>query len=814
MRSVGVALLALALAARALACPELPILPDGPNAFDLQYGATNTNAALGSGGLTAAYSRCGELTVLKWPGPSYYNQLEYLSSNAPDARILPHFGAREDHGAFPGIFYRTATGSGLTWLRDDDWVHTQRYSADTSDVLLDEAVNASLGLTVTGSMFVLPDRNVLVSHYVVTRSPASPVGRATMIFYSNFNPSLARLPFFPVADWGLDFQNDFAVAYDRRERALLHFLPASAQAYPHDYAAVNAVLQSPPGSRVGVRRAVRQMIAGLTEPGVYIAAGVRRRDQGYQAGFDDAPNCPHQSALADRTITAFSLPPFFDMLARQLFVCDAVVTNPGGPLAACREANGWTYTAESAYLDAQDGELSGSPIAACQANAALARRLRFRDGTATATLYVAVGGTRDEAYGLLREARDGDPLAQRAATEAWWDAFVAPAHLPDTDDPLVTAFAKRSLVVMRTATDNASGAIVASVNTQSPYGADWPRDGSFINHALDLAGYTGAVSRHNRFYARVQRKQPTGWSLLYSFPACNPASPVYPDCVPAGTYETNYYADPTAVLPANPISFEIDEAGLGVWTMWEHYGFLTDPVERAAYLADVCPSIRLGAVNLAACRDPANGLQCMANEDDNIPLTQGLQGAETVLLALENAVAAAGACGFDAGEAAGWQARATELAQAIRDHFFVTGPPDHFAGGRPGWLLWPVAFFPPGDPVARSHADWLQQVSVDPILTRTAASSAYDAETLVVRGKYFRAAGDAAALAALQDDVRFFVRELTTPGTLHLSEAYARVQLDLNGDGIAPDYVPENDVPHVWEHAYLYIAAMEAFGSR
>src|SRR5262249_20982369 len=356
-------------------------------------------------------------------------------------------------------------------------------------------------------------------------------------------------------------------------------------------------------------------------------------------------------------------------------------------------------------------------------------------------------------------------------------------HLPDTDDPLVTAFAKRTLVVMRTATDNATGAIVASIDTQSPYGADWPRDGSFINHALDIAGYPDVVSRHNRFYARVQRKQPTGWSLLYSFPACDPNAPVYPNCVPAGSYETNYYADPVLAIPANPISFEIDEAGLGVWTMWDHYQYVTDPNDAAAYLADVCPSIHLGVANLAACRDPNSGLQCAASEDDNIPFTQGLQGAETVLLALQNGIAAVGACGFDPNEAAGWQLRADELAQAIHDHFFVSGPPDHFAGGRPGWLLWPVDFFAPGDPLAASHADWLRQVSIDPILTRTATAGGYDEENLVVRGMYFRRTGNTAGLAELQDQVRFFIHELTTPGTLHLSEAYARVQLDLNGDG-------------------------------
>ncbi|TMA39954.1 MAG: hypothetical protein E6J79_01550 [Deltaproteobacteria bacterium] len=803
-------------AARAPACPELPIAPDGPNPYELQFGATNVNGVLGNGALTAAFSRCGELTVFKWPGPSYYNQLAYLTDNAPDVRTNPHLGALDGMGAFPGLFYQTASGTGFTWLRDDAWSHAQRYSADDSDVLVTDMVNPALGLAVTAWNFILPDRNVLVNHYVVTRDPGSPVRRATLVFYTNFSPSLARLPFFPIADWGLDFENDYAVAYDEHERALLHFMPTSAAAYPHDFSLVNPLLQNPPARRKSLQRAVNRLVAGLGEPGVYIAVGARRRDHGYQCGFDDAATCPHQSAIADRTITAFNLPPLFDALARNAFECDHVVTDAQGQLGACRAVNHWAYTADSAYTDAADGTLGRSPIAACQANAALARRLAFRLGTATATFYVAAGGARNEAYSLLRGARapGTSPEAQRAATEAWWTNYVAPAHLPDTDDAEVQTFAKRSLIVMRTATDAASGAIVASVDSEPPYGEDWPRDGSFINYALDLAGYTDVVSRHNRFYARVQRKVPAPWSVLYSFPPCDPAHPVYPNCVPAGTYETNYYADPAAIEPGDPVSFEIDEAGLGVWTMWDHYRYITDPVAAAAYLADVCPSIELGADNLAACKDASNNLQCMANEDDNIPVTQGLQGAETVLLALRDAIAAGPACGFDAPRVAGWETRAAELEQAIRDNFFVATAPAHYEGGRPAWLLWPVGFFAPGDPVALSHAEFLKARAIDPILTRTAPVGAYNTEELLARAQLFRQLGDAAGLADTQDQVRFFIHELTTPGTHHISEAYARVNLDLNGDGILPDYQPQNDAPHVWEHAYLYAAAMVAFGSR
>ena len=125
-----------------------------------------------------------------------------------------------------------------------------------------------------------------------------------------------------------------------------------------------------------------------------------------------------------------------------------------------------------------------------------------------------------------------------------------------------------------------------------------------------------------------------------------------------------------------------------------------------------------------------------------------------------------------------------------------------------------VGFFLPGDPAALSHAEFLKVRAIDPILTRTAPLGAYNSEELLARAQLFRQLADTASLAETQDQVRFFIHELTTPGTHHISEAYARVNLDLNGDGILPDYQPQNDAPHVWEHAYLYAAAMVAFGSR
>src|SRR5262249_56684379 len=109
-------------------------------------------------------------------------------------------------------------------------------------------------------------------------------------------------------------------------------------------------------------------------------------------------------------------------------------------------------------------------------------------GMARATFYVVVGGTRDEVYGVLRAVRAGRVDQQQAATESWWSDFLRPAHLPDTDDPSIRGFARRALIATRTATDNASGAIVAGVATQPPSGFGLPRGGSLINPHPPPAG--------------------------------------------------------------------------------------------------------------------------------------------------------------------------------------------------------------------------------------------------------------------------------------------------------------------------------------
>ncbi len=808
------ALVALALAASpARACPPRDLPGLVPNGIELGLGTTDVNAAVGDGGLTAALSRCGTVVGLKWPGPSVFDQLTYLADNAPDARSRPHVGALPEMGVFPGLAWEAEGEAGFTWLRDPPWTHRQSYTASTSDVVRTVSTDAELGLRVTAFAFVLPGRDVLVLRYRIEREPDSRVRRARLVLYENLGPTLTRLPDFPVADTGLDHQNDFAVLYDPAEDAVLHFLPGPER----DFSILDPILRDPPADAAELRRAVGRLAAGLDGEGVYVAIASRAPIDAYQAGYDDSPLCDHQSAIARRAIAALGLPPELTAVAEATFVCRSTVSNPDGPLGACREARGWKHRAESAYRDALDGELSGAPIAACQANAALARELDLMAGAAEATFYLAAASTRAEAYSSLRAARSerGGPSRQMAETEAWWADLLAPAILPRTDDEAVLRFSRRTLASLRTATDRATGAIVASVATQPPYGLDWPRDGAFLNRALDEAGYVDQVTRHNLFYARVQRRSFEPWSIAYSFQCPeDPAERSYPECVPPGTWEMNYYADPDEAVPGGPFSFEIDETGLGVWTLWDHAGYLVDASARRTYLAAVCPAIERAAATLAACRDPATGLACPASEDDNLELTQGLQSAETALLGLRSAIAASGACGFEAAEVRAWEERAGELEQAMLRSFVVESPVPHLEGGRRAWVIWPLRLLPAADPLMLSHAEAIFREAVAPVLDRSVAVAGYNAENMLARAHLFRELGDEAELAATAERVRFFIRLLTTPGTGHMAEFASRVDRDLDGDGEAPDYLPQNDVPHVWQQSYLYLAAMEAFGPR
>lgn len=419
----------------------------------------------------------------------------------------------------------------------------------------------------------------------------------------------------------------------------------------------------------------------------------------------------------------------------------------------------------------------GRPYSFVRGASVLRKPLALSGGTATATFLFAAGPTALFARNRLAWARAIGSPALLAQTEAWWANWIAPAAMPNTTDPQVLRVCKRGLISIRTATAT-SGAIPASVSVQPPYALDWPRDGAFLNLALDLAGYRDLVTKHNLFYAESQRAN--------------------------GSYEMNYWGDG---MPGGPILLEIDNIGMATWSLWNHAGFLSG-AEKTQYLAAVYPAIKKGAQFLVTWKDPFSGLPAPANEDDNPAFTQGIQGSVAALLGIRSAIEAAQATG-DLAVVPAWNARLQELKSAILAKFYDSSTGAYglsATGGAPGsqlrgaaWFLWPGEVKPLTDTSLLPHGQALWQKTA-PFFQAVPGVYSYNAEHLLSLAHLWKAQGVNGPLLA--QALHKLTHDLPTPGTSHYAETY-RVSIQA---GI-PTYRNLNNVPHLWEHALVYLAA-------
>lgn len=139
-------------------------------------------------------------------------------------------------------------------------------------------------------------------------------------------------------------------------------------------------------------------------------------------------------------------------------------------------------------------------------------------GTDRVTVLFAAGDNEDEVASLLDAARDRAHDDRRRAKREWLAGVLDDPPIPDTDDEAILAVYRRALVTLVTNYDPESGALVASIATQSPYNLDWIRDGAFFNHALDLLGLTDWVERRNRWCPTRRPNRRSGGRLRSTHP--------------------------------------------------------------------------------------------------------------------------------------------------------------------------------------------------------------------------------------------------------------------------------------------------------
>lgn len=609
----------------------------------LDANPTDVNGACGNGGLTTAYSEAGTLTVLRYPSPSYWNQIDFLAQPGNPRGT----GALANMGQFAGLRVELANGTkATTWLRDATWSHRQSYAADDSAVLVTTHESASLGLRVTCEFFVHPQEDALVHAYKVERLTGSPVrDQATFFYYENLSPGTTKLPYLPYYDVYFQFLNDYACAYHTGDDALLHFRPEKP-----DWNALMAFARAPHANLAADVDAWVDR-AGTFGPGVYFALGSDAPTSGHQCGRDAGASPVHPVNVADR----------------------------------------------DAYDAAQDGSLPGNPIALVRANATLARSVDLSRPASPLTFYLAAGTTPDGPDGArerLRRMR-ALPLADhRRAVDQDWTAWLSLARLPRPPAPATAvALAKRSLIVARQATDRNTGAIVASVATQLNYGEDWVRDGAFINYALDVAGYPEIVEKHNAFYARVQRSSgPFSGTFDMNYYADGmPGGPIPLEIDEAAfgvwtlANHADFVSDPARRASYLAGVYPAIRRGAEFLTGWrDPFTGLQLPANEDDNLAFTRGLHGAGPILLALrCAVTAG----QATGENPSTLKRWSDRADELARAIDATYWDAGARAFfDAGGSGN-----------------PIGPPTQPSA----WIVWPVPFLPTSDPRIQSTADWL-----------------------------------------------------------------------------------------------------------
>lgn len=418
---------------------------------------------------------------------------------------------------------------------------------------------------------------------------------------------------------------------------------------------------------------------------------------------------------------------------------------------------------QDAYFDAFDTFLSMNSRAFGKVDSALVFPLIFKQNTTNLTIYVSVDSCRNKSFDTLKKVKQSSFEKHLLNTDKWWKNWLSRANLPLNAPDKILKIAKRSLLLIRLGYDTDTGAIVASPSRQAPYYLDWPRDGSFLNYALDLAGYYDMVEKHNYFYIKVQK--------------------------PSGRYAMCYYSDG---LVGGPIPFEIDQLGFVSWSFLEHYKF----TKNKSYLEQVYPSIKKMATIATIWRDPITKLQLPANEDDDWKLKQKLRGAASVLLALKCAIESAEILGENKLVLNLWKKRADELRYAIGNYFWKNNTYGDPKGGG-STLVWPLKFTDSEGNMGR-HIDYLYDFL---LRTKNNSNKKYGYEIKTIASLAYVWRND----DRVKELLDWFCR-VPTEGTFLMGE---RFRIDTyRGKLKFENYV---SLPHLWTHALFYIAAMFAY---
>jgi GH15 family glucan-1,4-alpha-glucosidase len=216
--------------------------------------------------------------------------------------------------------------------------------------------------------------------------------------------------------------------------------------------------------------------------------------------------------------------------------------------------------AEGTWKDAEDGILSGNPIAQGSVDSVVAIHLTLKPKASDACFYwICAGKNWNEVCRLNKIIMDKTPELILKRTADYWKLWVDKEELNyDLIPEKIARLYKRSLLIARTQI-NSNGAITAANDSdvmmfnRDTYSYVWPRDGALTAYSLDLAGYLGLTRSFFGFCSQIIERE--GYFLHKYTPSGSLASSWHP-----------WQKNNTLQIP-----IQEDETALVIWALWQHY---------------------------------------------------------------------------------------------------------------------------------------------------------------------------------------------------------------------------------------------------
>lgn len=223
-----------------------------------------------------------------------------------------------------------------------------------------------------------------------------------------------------------------------------------------------------------------------------------------------------------------------------------------------------TGTDLGTWKDAEDGLLSSNPIAQGSVDSIIGIPLTLEPGQSETCYYwIAVGKNWEEVKAINDVVKKKTPEEILKRTADYWKLWVGKEELnfsllPDK----ISRLYKRSLLICRTQINNCGSIIAANDSdviyfNRDTYSYMWPRDGSMVAHALDLAGYNSTQNYYN-FCANIIEKE--GY-FLHKY-------------TPTGSLASSWH--PWIKGHKNQLPIQEDETALVIWALWHHFEIFRD----------------------------------------------------------------------------------------------------------------------------------------------------------------------------------------------------------------------------------------------